>query len=149
MRFLHLLAALLPVSALAAGALDPSFGTGGRASFDFTPTAAVGEHGNKVAIQPDGKLLALSQTTGTPKRVVVSRHMPDGSLDVGFGVGGKVIVDFGTCPTCQITGPDIGLQFDGSIIVAATETGENLLTLIRSGNIVVTRLTPAGVVDTL
>ena len=104
----------------AAGALDPSFGTGG------TVTTAIGsfyDHVRALLVQPDGKILAAGGSyDGSEYEVALVRYNPDGSLDSSFGSGGKV--------TTATSGPGGGeayalaLQPDGKIVVGAA-TGNN------------------------
>ena len=75
-----------------AGLLDPTFGSGGIA------TTAIGSHGAQaaaVAVQPDGKIVAVGYARNLSKGVVagdftVARYASTGALDAGFGNGGVV-----------------------------------------------------------
>lgn len=151
MKFLRAAcASLLPfisLSAIAAGALDASFGTAGRAVHDFTTAANQGEYGSALAIQSDGKLLVASETNVAPARVIVSRHLTSGALDTTFGSGGRVTLDFGACAQCPVTSPSLALAGDGTILVGATEAISTVSSLTVT-NIVVTRLSTAGAVST-
>jgi uncharacterized delta-60 repeat protein len=71
------------------GSLDTGFGAGGKATADFGgyPDYALG-----VAVQPDGKIV----TVGGASDFAVARFNSDGSLDTGFGSGGKTTTDFGS-----------------------------------------------------
>src|SRR5215468_3450092 len=96
------------------GTLDATFGTGGEVTTNFGSSAGAGN----VAIQPDGKLVVagtISQNGRTD--FAVSRYNTDGTLDAGFGVGGKVTTDF-------FDGYDVGsgvvIQADGKIVVGGT-----------------------------
>src|SRR5262245_18165160 len=84
---------LIPSAQAAPGALDPSFGTGGKV------TTAIGP-GNDVAlaaaIQPDGKVVAIgSSSNGSNDDLALVRYNAGGSLDASFGTGGKVITSIG------------------------------------------------------
>ena len=143
------LAALMPLAVPAAGVLDPSFGANGRAALDLTPAALQGEHGSALAIRSDGKLIVVSETANVdPHRVVVSRHNANGSLDTTFGTGGQAVLDFGACAQCSLTSPSVVMLGNGSIVVAASESIATLASLTSISNIVVTRLTVNGAVDT-
>src|SRR5438128_601110 len=78
-----------------AGALDPTFGAGGKVmtNFDSAHDAALA-----VALQADGKIIAAgqSQQAGGNFDFALARYTGDGVLDGSFGSGGKVITDFGT-----------------------------------------------------
>jgi uncharacterized delta-60 repeat protein len=113
------------IVAAAAGDLDPSFGVGGKKTTDFFGNDDVGAG---VAIQPDGKIVVAdgSFISDTAADFGVARYNTDGSLDSGFGSGGKVTTDFFG---------DVDLAFgvaiqpsDGKIIVvgfAAKPTGDH------------------------
>jgi uncharacterized delta-60 repeat protein len=79
------------------GSLYPSFGAGGRVVTDFGLQASP----SAILVQPDGKLVAVglayqrSAHCCQPSDFALARYNPDGSLDAGFGVGGKVVTDFG------------------------------------------------------
>jgi uncharacterized delta-60 repeat protein len=62
------------------GALDPSFGTGGRVLWACPGVCAV--HG--VTVQPDGRIVALATNSGD----FVARFLPDGTFDPSFGTAG-------------------------------------------------------------
>jgi uncharacterized delta-60 repeat protein len=76
------------------GGLDKSFGRGGRV------TAAFGEGASQAAglvLQGGSKLLVVGTVGSYGSRdFALARFLHDGSLDSGFGTGGKVTTDFGT-----------------------------------------------------
>jgi len=77
------------------GGLDPSFGTAGKV------TTAIGtstDVANAIALQADGKILLAGSTVveAKGKSFAVARYNADGSLDAGFGSGGKVVTSFGS-----------------------------------------------------
>ena len=71
------------------GSLDTSFDGDGRQTTDFGGFDRAAD----VAIQADGKIVAV----GVPGSgsFALARYNPDGSLDMGFGIGGKLTTDFG------------------------------------------------------
>jgi uncharacterized delta-60 repeat protein len=76
------------------GSLDSSFGTGGKVTTDF---AGASDQIGALAIQSDGKLLAAGYAGNAAGNLdmALARYNPtDGSLDPGFGTGGKVLTDF-------------------------------------------------------
>jgi len=98
------------------GSLDKSFGTGGKVTTDFfrDPDAAFA-----ITIQPDGKIILAgianrSFSTTIAAYFALARYNPDGSLDTGFGTGGKVTTDFFGFSFAR----GIALQSDGRIVVA-------------------------------
>lgn len=99
-----------------AGALDPTFGVGGRVLTSFA--IGVNEPVRDVAVQTDGKIVAAGDISTT--RFAVARYLPDGSLDPSFGTGGKVETDV-------VLGSEIAfalaIQTDGKIVVAGDAHG--------------------------
>ncbi|WKN21811.1 M10 family metallopeptidase C-terminal domain-containing protein [Azotobacter vinelandii] len=89
------------------GSLDTGFGNGGKASFDDGGH----EFGYGLALQADGKILMVGQSGSD---IGVIRLNADGSLDAGFGDGGKAILDIGG----EIDiGRSLSLLPDGKILV--------------------------------
>ncbi|MFF1658467.1 calcium-binding protein [Streptomyces sp. NPDC058255] len=110
------------------GSLDSGFGTGGRVVTDFGDYEFV----NGVAVQSDGKIVAAGSTGGD---FALARYNANGSLDSGFGTGGRVTTDFGGT---NDRANDLALQPDGRIVTAG----------IRNTNFVVARYNTDGSLDT-
>ena len=73
------------------GALDPSFGTGGKVIVDFGPGEDIAD---AVLIRGD-KIVAGGSTQRDGSRdFALAQLNKDGSLDSSFGTGGKVVTDF-------------------------------------------------------
>ena len=78
------------------GALDTSFGTGGRQTTDFGFGYAANDAGVAVAIQADGKIVVAGWTSlvdwalGSGRDFALARYTPNGSPDTSFGAGGAV-----------------------------------------------------------
>jgi uncharacterized delta-60 repeat protein len=104
------------------GALDASFGTGGKVTTDFG-----GRFGGvtSVALQPDGKIVAAGGfVVGLFNEFALARYNSDGTLDANFGTGGKVLTDFGVSAQAF----SVAVQPDGKIVVggyANLDGGEN------------------------
>jgi uncharacterized delta-60 repeat protein len=121
------------------GSLDKSFGAGGIA---VTPVrdGDAADLSSAVALQPDGKIVVVgtSLILGREYDFALARYNPDGSLDSGFGTGGKIIHSF-------ISGTDIAhdvaLQPDGKIVVAGGGLGID-------GTTAVVRYNADGSIDT-
>ena len=119
------LAALLVLTAGSAqatpGALDPTFGTGGKVTTSFGPTY---DFGNALAIQSDGKILMAGQAANALNYdFALSRYNADGSLDSSFGSGGKVVTPIGSNSDAVFA---LVIQPDGKIIAAGyTYNGAN------------------------
>lgn len=131
--------ATLLVSAPLAGAgePDPGFGTDGKV---VTSYAERSSSVWAVALQRDGKILAAgaawSEDDEDVGGVALSRYNPDGSLDVGFGIGGTVTTDAGYAQA-------VAIQSDGKILVG----GGGLARYTRDGALDTT-FGAGGMVDT-
>jgi uncharacterized delta-60 repeat protein len=120
----------------ATGALDPTFGTGGRV---VTP-AGGGAEVITLLLQPDQKIVAMGYhfPSGGPYYVVLVRYLPDGTLDPSFGGGAPVI----TAPDAAFGSSEAALQPDGKIVVVGqTSSG--------GGDFVVRRFLSDGSPDLL
>lgn len=113
------------------GSPDPNFGTGG------TVTVEVGEVRSRgawaIAIQPDGKIVVGGQSyISSIKQFAVIRLLSNGNLDPSFSGDGKVFI--------PVSGDlhDVGIQNDGSIVLAGA----------ANGKFTAVRLTEFGVLDT-
>jgi uncharacterized delta-60 repeat protein len=95
------------------GSLDTSFDGDGMLTTGFGTSEGVG---HDVAVQPDGKIVVAGYAySGSSNDFAVVRYNADGSLDASFGVGGRVITDFGSTGD---HGYSLALQRDGKIVVA-------------------------------
>ena len=101
------------------GTLDSSFGTGGKV---ITSVVSGDDYGSAVAVQPDGKIVqgGFSNVGGSYDFSIV-RYNTNGTLDITFGSGGKVVTSLGT-------GDDyissVVIQSDGKIVaVGSTRNG--------------------------
>src|SRR6185295_10413131 len=102
----------------ASGTLDGSFGKGGKVVFDFFGSF---DQANAAVLQPDGKIIvAGSASYDSANRDIgfaLARFNADGSIDFGFGTGGKQITDFFGAGA-KANG--VVLQPDGKFVVAGT-----------------------------
>ena len=90
---------------MAGGTLDPTFGTAGK--------AATGFHTNDVAVQADGKTVAVGWLGSD---FAVMRFNQDGKPDTSFGPGGLRTTDFGGKRGDYAH--RVAIQPDGKILVA-------------------------------
>jgi uncharacterized delta-60 repeat protein len=91
------------------GSLDASFGGTGALVLDF---AGNSDEGTELALQPDGKIVAVGRTVGAD--FALARLNTDGTVDPTFGTAGRVLTDFPTV----FGGPNaVALQADGKIVV--------------------------------
>lgn len=101
---------------LSGGGLDTSFGNGGVVTTDIAGGFQQ-EQARAVLVQPDGKIVVAGEARpgggGMPLVVALVRYNADGSLDTGFGNGGKV---FDAAHPGRIHA--MALQADGKIVVA-------------------------------
>ncbi|MBM7787578.1 delta-60 repeat domain-containing protein [Tenggerimyces flavus] len=99
---------------LANGALDPSFGTGGKVTTDF---GGQDDIATALVRQPDGKLVVVGLSgTGWNYRFAAARYLANGTLDSTFGTGGKVLTNL---YSSAIGGARaVALQSNGRIVVA-------------------------------
>ena len=114
----------LPASLMAqAGTLDPKFGNGGIV---FTANTVA----NAGALQGDGKILVAGSisTAQNSEQPGLLRYNTNGTLDSGFGAGGKVLIGGNNAGAAFA----VAVQTDGKILVAAPA---NLaLTVFRFNN---------------
>jgi uncharacterized delta-60 repeat protein len=101
------------------GSLDSTFDSDGKVTTDV---ATRDDEAWTLAVQPDGKLVATGHAltwTGSAHDYALARYAPDGSLDGGFGTGGKVVTPIGTGASSDYV-RGAALQPDGRIVVAGS-----------------------------
>ncbi len=98
-------------------ALDPLFGTGGKLVTRF---ATSGAGADALALQPDGKLVLGGDTedTGNHSALLLARLNPDGSPDLSFGSGGRIVDQFGAGMFPGTTLRAVAIQPDGRLLTA-------------------------------
>jgi uncharacterized delta-60 repeat protein len=119
-----------PVAIVAArfnadGSLDPSFGSGGIVITTFgDPTA----EGNDVVLQADGKIVVAGVSGAGPyselNDFALVRYNADGSLDQGFGNGGKIKTHFPGVFNTGSAATSVVQQADGKLVVAGEYKNE-------------------------
>jgi uncharacterized delta-60 repeat protein len=99
----------VPFGGAAAGRLDPAFDRDGKVVTDFGGS----EFSEDLAIQPDGKIVVVgwNDATAETPAFLLARYNLNGSLDSGFGSGGKVRTNFGF-------GSAVAIQSDGRVVAA-------------------------------
>src|SRR6266705_1516243 len=108
------------------GSLDATFGTDGRVVTDFSAGGGIfanNDGASSAALQSDGKIIVAGASTHelTFQDFAMARYNPDGSLDAGFGNGGKAELSFfNNADIDFISG--VALQPDGKIVVAGVTT---------------------------
>jgi uncharacterized delta-60 repeat protein len=120
------------------GSLDVCFGTSGKQTTDFATSSNTF---SGLAFQADGKIVAIGRSPAAG--LTLARYNPNGSLDTGFGSGGKVITTFsGTYNS--VLAQDVAIQSDGKIVVF----GEAWNTTVSRTDFAVVRYTTTGTLDT-
>ncbi|HEX6719455.1 MAG TPA: delta-60 repeat domain-containing protein [Pyrinomonadaceae bacterium] len=129
------LTATLTYGQTQSGTLDATFGTGGKVTTAFGASAAA----ISVAVQPDGKIVATGNVSSPSGfDFALSRYNIDGTLDLSFGIGGKVTTIFAGQNDLLSS---VAIQQDGKIIVA----GRTLLSLLS--NFALARYNSNGTLD--
>jgi uncharacterized delta-60 repeat protein len=96
----------------ASGHLDRRFGRDGKVITNFT---AGFDGANGVAIQTNGKIVAVGGAGGSGGRFAIARYRTDGSLDRTFGGDGTVMTNFSPGTDVAL---DVAIQTDGRIVAA-------------------------------
>jgi uncharacterized delta-60 repeat protein len=120
------------------GSLDTGFGSAGTMVMDF---GGVHASANAIALQDDGKIVVVGYTKKAyPEKsyFALARLNRDGSLDAGFGAGGKVT----TSLFQNGYGNAVVIQEDGRIVVGGASS------VYSMGNIELTRYHGDGSLDT-
>jgi uncharacterized delta-60 repeat protein len=126
---------------LSAGALDPSFGTGGKVTTAFG-IGPLNSSAAAIAVQPDGKVVAVGSAANVDTSdFALARYNPDGSLDAGFGTSGRVTTHFGFT-FAKASG--VALQADGKIVVVG---GTSVSDPNGGFNFALARYNPDGSLD--
>ena len=109
------------------GSLDTSFNGTGKVLTDFGANSS--DMGNEVRIQADGKIVVAGWSdTGGTNDFAIARYNTNGTLDTGFGSGGKVTINLGGNDLAD----GLTIQSDGKILVTGTAgTNGNDVGLVR------------------
>ncbi len=99
------------------GSLDSTFGKRGKVTTDF---GSAEDSGSGVGLQTVGgqlKIVVAGSTWNSSgsQDFALARYNANGSLDAGFGNGGKVTTDIGTSHQAAT---DVAIQADGKIVAA-------------------------------
>lgn len=123
------------VSYLSSGAIDTTFGTGGK----LTTVMSTGtDIAHAMKLLPDGRILLGGYAFGTSNfDYALARYLPDGALDTSFGTSGKVVLQI-TANADYIYA--LGLQNDGRILATGRAyNGSNVdaatVRLLADGNL--------------
>jgi len=110
------------------GSLDGTFDGVGYAVTSYLQSGAGGslyDQCNAVAVDVDGSVVSagLSFQDG-PSRVALARHTSGGTLDAGFGSGGKLVLDVSQTSNGNSEARAVLIQPDGRILVAGFAGGQ-------------------------
>ncbi|MDQ6672808.1 MAG: hypothetical protein M3069_19035 [Chloroflexota bacterium] len=123
------------------GSLDAGFGRGGVVA-ERTPQGGLSPEA--LVIQADGKAVLGGTASDLATAAVgfgLARYNADGSLDSGFGAGGRVLTRVGAA-TAEAHA--LALQADGTILVAGSAFGSDAGSV---SNFAVARYAPDGSLD--
>ncbi len=98
----------------ASGALDSTFGSGGKSAYDFQPG---GHFPNAAALQPNGKIVVAGWAS-SGENFAVARYGRDGSLDTSFDGDGWTV----TGGTNGYEVAEVAIQRDGKILVSGGDS---------------------------
>ena len=96
------------------GTLDATFGSGGKV---VTSVGSSNDRANALLVQSDGKIVVAGSCFGSKYNFCAIRYNADGSLDGGFGSGGKVVAAFGIVADAAFA---IVVQTDGKLVLAGS-----------------------------
>ncbi|HEX3356984.1 MAG TPA: DNRLRE domain-containing protein [Tepidisphaeraceae bacterium] len=120
---------------LSAGALDTTFGTGGKVTYQSHLPSAM-------TVQSDGKIVVA--TVGG-KNFTVSRYLANGKLDTSFGPNKTGLESLHVGPANKFDSiGGMAIQSDGKIIVGGSVSDDTGLNSVGF----VARLVPGGALDT-
>ncbi|MET0752072.1 MAG: FG-GAP-like repeat-containing protein [Pyrinomonadaceae bacterium] len=121
----------------AGGYLDTGFNGIGKSVFNIEDAPAPGSFADVAVIAGNKFLMTGRIVAGEYYNVILSRFNADGSLDISFGSGGRVITDTGIVSE----GKALAVQPDGKIVVVASAGSQPY-------QAVVIRYTADGTLDT-
>lgn len=111
------------------GSPDVSFGEGGQMNINFntgSPTS-IEDQAFAVIVQPDGKIIVGGhESLNGVRSFGLARLNADGSLDITFNGGGKVMTPFGPSPASSAVYA-LALQPDGKIIAGGNTSTNGTL----------------------
>jgi uncharacterized delta-60 repeat protein len=114
------------------GSLDPTFGTGGVVTTDFSYND---DEGYGLAVDDLGRIVLAGHSRWVyPMNMTVARYLPDGSLDPSFGSGGRAVLT----SVARVYTRAVALDDLGRIVAVGT----------AGAGVAVARLLPDGTPDT-
>ena len=129
-----------------AGTRDHSFGEGGFVVTDFGDNE---DKANQVVLQADGKIVVVGSKNDSGNfdiDVALARYESDGTLDPGFGDGGKVVLNIGEVGLWQ-SATCVAMQPDGMILVGGYTEFHDDINETYNRVLLVSRFLPNGILD--
>ena len=111
------------------GTLDTEFGQGGLMAVPILP--GLNSVATDVSLHPSGTIVVGGYTdgeTGTGRDFALARFLPDGELDLDFGVGGKAAFDF---YDGDDTAAGLVVDIDGAILMAGRSGADTAVVRYR------------------
>jgi uncharacterized delta-60 repeat protein len=129
---------------LSPGALDPTFGTGGKMTMDFGTNSPNDSEARAMVLQQDGKIILVgsAQPMAPKYDFAIARLLPNGTFDPSFDAVGKTTVGFGIGGNGKDRAFGVALQPDGKIVVVGSAQVSN-----TGFDFAVIRLTTTGALD--
>ena len=128
----------VPGAAVAApGDLDASFSGDGVAQTDLSSDRSGSDAAFGVAVDANGRIVAVGRTSGSGGRFALVRYHSDGTLDLAFGGDGKVRTNIR--PGADVAF-DVAVQDDGAIVVVGRAG-------VRGGALALARYEADGTLD--
>ncbi len=115
------------------GALDPTFGAGGRVSYNRLPAVPGYDQVYDLLAQPDGKIAAVVDADMLP---AVLRLKPDGGFDPTFSQDGLATLETGLAVANRLV-----LQSDGKLVAGGSFSSDD------GDQVVLARLLNSGALD--
>lgn len=128
------------------GQPDANFDADGRATVGFDLGGSNADQGINFTLQRDGRIVVVGPAAlgaGLNMDFAAARFLPDGSLDAGFGIGGRTLVPFDLLPDGQDLALAVTEEANGRLLLAgAAQIGDGS-TLAGT----IARLRPDGTLD--
>ena len=99
------------------GTLDSTFGVSGTVTTQFDGGSA---EIAAIRIQQDGKIVAAGSGPGVNADFALARYNSDGTLDISFGNGGRVLTDLTPSTVSYDHALAVALQRDGKIVAGGS-----------------------------
>src|SRR5690606_38605776 len=116
-----------------------------RTTVAFDLGGSNSDQGINFTLQRDGRIVVVGPASvgaGSNTDFAIARFLPDGSLDAGFGIGGRTLVPFDLVPNGQDLGLAVVEEANGRLMLAGA--AQHAATGLAGA---VARLKPDGTLD--